>query len=459
MGLMKTCRVHLVGIGGSGMSGIAEVLISLGHKVRGSDITRSETVFRLEKLGAKIFIGHDGDNIGDADVLVVSSAVQADNPEVLAARSRKIPVIPRAEMLADLMRMKEGIAVAGAHGKTTTSTLIATILADAGMDPTVIIGGRVKKFGTGGRLGKGEFLVAEADESDGSFLELDAKIAVVTGIDREHLDHYGNMANLEAAFLHFCNKVPFFGATIACGDDPVLRGFAPKMNKRFITYGFSDDCDLVGKDYAQKGLVCTFSVHRQGERLGDIALHLPGIHNARNCLAAIQVGLYLGVDFDTMAVALGNFSGIGRRLEIKGEKNGVTVIDDYGHHPSEVRATLKGLREAFADRRIVTLFQPHRYTRTRDCLADFLTAFGDTDVLALMPIYPAGEKPVEGVSTRLIYDGVKKTAGGKNIYLLEHDDEVQDWLTTNIERNDVLLTLGAGNVFLQGEKFLENDEG
>ncbi len=459
MGLNKTRTIHMVGIGGSGMSGIAEVLLNLGHLVQGSDITRSDVIYRLEKLGARISIGHDGDNIGDAEVLVISSAVQPDNPEVVTAKSKKIPVIPRAEMLAELMRMKEGIAVAGAHGKTTTSTLVATILSEAGMDPTVIIGGRVKSFGTGGRLGEGEFIVAEADESDGSFLELDPTIAVVTNMDAEHLDHYGSMERLEEAFLQFCNKVPFFGATIACGDDPILKSFASKMNKKFITFGFSKDCDLTAKQYVQNGLECGFTVCEKGVELGKVELHLPGRHNVLNCLAAIQVALFLEIDFKTITEGLKHFSGIGRRVELKGENSkGITVIDDYGHHPTEIEATLKGLKEAFKGRRLVTLFQPHRYSRTRDCIKEFSTAFADTDVLAVAPIYPAGEKPIEGINAKLISDSVAKT-GHENVFLIEKDNEIKEWIKANTEDGDILLTLGAGNIFLQGEKFLENGKG
>jgi len=458
MSLLTSRKIHLVGIGGSGMSGIAEVLLNLGHKVQGSDLTRSDVVYRLEKLGAKIFIGHDGDNVGEAEVLVISSAVQADNPEVAIAKDKKIPVIPRAEMLAEIMRLKESIAVAGAHGKTTTSTLLASILAEAGMDPTVIIGGRVKSFGSGGRLGEGEFLVAEADESDGSFLSLDPTLAVVTNMDAEHLEHYGSVDKLNEAFLNFCNKVPFYGAAIFNGDDPVLKSFIPKMNKKYITFGFEDDNDIVASNFLQDGMSCHFEVIRQGDNLGSVELNLPGKHNVLNALASIEVALLLDVEFATIQEGLKKFSGIGRRVEVKGERDGVVVIDDYGHHPSEIVATLKGLRDAYVGRRLVTVFQPHRYTRTRDCLKKFQTAFSDTDLLALVPIYPAGEKALEGVTTKLIADGVI-ASGHKNVIEIGNLDETVEWIKTNVKRGDVLLTLGAGNIFLKGERYLENGGG
>jgi UDP-N-acetylmuramate--alanine ligase len=459
MSLKRQRKIHFVGIGGSGMSGIAEILLNMGHLVQGSDLSRSDTVKRLEGLGAKVFTGHAAENIGDAEVIVISSAVGKDNPEVVAARVRKVPVIPRAEMLGELLRMKEGIAVAGAHGKTTTSTMIATVLSEAGLDPTAIIGGRVKQFGSGAKLGKGDYLVAEADESDGSFLTLSPTIGVVTNIDAEHLDHYGTKEKIEEAFYQFCNKVPFFGTTIACGDDPVLRSFIPKMNKKFVTYGFSKACDLMAHDHViLEGGGSAFTVSDKNGELGRVELHIPGRHNVLNALAAIQVALTLGIDFKTASAALAKFSGIGRRSEFKGEKGGVMVIDDYGHHPTEVRATIRGIREGYKGKRLVTLFQLHRYTRTRDCGQDFHTAFSDTDCLLLMPIYPAGEKPIEGISARLVYDGVAAT-GQKNVFLFENEEEIQQWLKKNLKHGDLLLTMGAGDVYKQGEKFLKDGNG
>ena len=437
------------------MSGIAEILLNLGHEVQGSDLVRGEVVERLESMGAKVTLGHSAQNVGDAEVLVISSAVGEDNPEVIAARARKIPVIPRAEMLAELMGMKESIAVAGAHGKTTASTLLATILAEAGMDPTVIIGGRVKQFGSGARLGAGEFLVAEADESDGSFLTLNPTIAVVTSIDAEHMSHYGSMGKIEEAFLRFCNSVPFFGAAIVCGDDPLLRAFGPKMNKKFLTYGFTPDCDLVASDYSCEGITSSFSVSDSSGELGRVELHLPGRHNALNTLSAIQVALMLDVDFKTAASAISKFSGIARRSEIKGEINGVTIIDDYGHHPNEIRACIKSIKEGMKGRRLVTLFQPHRYTRTRDSLKDFFTAFEGSDLLGLLPIYAASEKPIEGISSLLICDGVK-ASGQENVFSLDSKEQAVSWLKENLKSDDVLLTLGAGDVYRVGEKYLSN---
>ncbi|MBI3793756.1 MAG: UDP-N-acetylmuramate--L-alanine ligase [Nitrospinae bacterium] len=454
----KKRKIHFVGIGGSGMSGIAEILVNMGHEVSGSDMARSDAVTRLETLGAKVFIGHAAENIGEAEAVVVSSAVSRENPEVVSARVLKVPVVPRGEMLGELLRMKEGICVAGAHGKTTTSTMIATVLSGAGLDPTAIIGGRVKMFDSGAKLGKGLYLVAEADESDGSFLKLNPTVAVVTNIDAEHLDYYGTKEKIEEAFFTFCNKVPFFGATIACGDDPVLRSFAPKMNKKFITYGFSKACDLMAHDLSViEGVGSAFTVSNKDGELGRVELHIPGRHNVLNALAAIQTALFLGVDFATAAGALRVFSGIGRRSEFKGTRNGVTVIDDYGHHPTEIRATISGIRESNKGRRIVTFFQPHRYTRTRDCLAEFHTAFANADVLLLAPIYPAGEKPIEGISAKLIYDGVSAPARDF-VFLLDDMADAQKWLNNNLRDGDILLTMGAGDVYKQGEKFLKNED-
>ena len=455
MGLRKKRKIHFVGIGGSGMSGIAEILINLGHDVQGSDLVRGEVVERLESLGAKVRLGHAAENVGNAEVLVISSAVTEENPEVIEARSRKIPVIPRAEMLAELMGMKESIAVAGAHGKTTASTLLATILAEAGMDPTVIIGGRVKQFGSGARHGSGDFLVAEADESDGSFLTLNPTIAVVTSLDAEHISHYGSMERIEEAFLRFCNSVPFFGAAVVCGDDPLLRAFGPKMNKKFLTYGFTPDCDLVASDYGCEGMTSSFTVSNQDGELGRVELHLPGRHNAQNALSAIQVALMLDVDFKTAVSALKKFKGISRRSEIKGEIKGVMVIDDYGHHPNEIRACIKSIKEGMKGRRLVTLFQPHRYSRTRDSLKEFFTAFEGSDILGLLPIYAASEKPIEGISSSLIYDGVR-ASGQENVFSLETKEQTESWLKENLKKGDVLLTLGAGDVFRVGEKYLSN---
>ncbi len=458
MTLKRQRTIHFVGIGGSGMSGIAEILLNMGHKVQGSDISRNDTVKRLEDLGAVVHIGHAAENIGDAEVIVVSSAVSKENPEVVAASLRKVPVIPRAEMLGELMRMKVGIAVAGAHGKTTTSTIVATILAEAGLDPTAIIGGRVKRFESGAKLGNGEFLVAEADESDGSFLTLDPSIAVVTNIDAEHLDYYGSKDKIDEAFFTFCNKVPFFGATVACGDDPVLRSFIPRMNKKFITYGFSKACDIMAHDYTLGDGMATFTVSDKNGELGQVQIHMPGRHMALNALAAIQVAMLVGVDFNTAAAAMKHFTGIGRRFELKGAKGGIPVYDDYGHHPNEIRATLKGIREWNKNRRIVTLFQPHRYTRTRDCLSEYFTCFDNTDVLVLLPVYAAGESPIAGISTRLIYDGLV-TAGKKNVHYFETTEEIQGFLNRTLNGRDMLLTMGAGDVYKQGELYLKGDEG
>ncbi len=448
-------RVYFVGIGGVGMSGIAEVLKNLGYEVEGSDLKESETTKRLKAMGININIGHRAENIKNTDVVVISSAVAHDNPEVAAAGRLSIPVIPRAEMLAELARLKYGVLIAGAHGKTTTTSLIASILGEGGLDPTVVIGGKLKGIGGNAKLGKGEFLVAEADESDGSFLKLSPTIAVVTNVDKEHMDFFGNIEGIKEAFLSFINKVPFYGLSILCGDNGYIKELMPKVRRRFITYGLSGDADLAAKNVGTGGMRSKFEAVLDGRSLGMFEVPLIGAHNVCNCLAAIAVADELGVDTDVIRRALENFSGVQRRFELKGTVSGIRVIDDYAHHPAEITATLKAVREAMTGRgngRLFVLFQPHRYTRTRDLLHEFIDAFADADRVVLMDIYPAGEKPLPGVNSGLLFDGIKNT--GKDIDYIRDRDEIAGFLKTEMRDGDTLLTLGAGDVWRIGEEFL-----
>ncbi len=449
----KFRHIHFVGIGGVGMSGIAEVLLNLDYKVSGSDLRASETTQRLESLGATIFIGHRAENVDDAHVVVVSSAVKADNPEYAAAKERQVPVIPRAEMLAELMRLKYGIAVAGAHGKTTTTSMVATVLAKGGIDPTVVIGGKLNSLSSGAKLGQGEFLVAEADESDGSFLLLSPTIAVVTNIDEEHLDHYtGGIEQIKDAFLEFINKIPFYGLAILCLDEKHIQDLIPQIKKRYSTYGLTTQADTYARDIEFKGMGSRFEVFHKGQSIGMFELAVPGLHSVYNALAAIAVGLELDMDVDTIREALKEFGGLHRRFYVKGEVNGVMVVDDYGHHPTEIKATLAGAKIGW-DRRTFVVFQPHRYTRTRDLMKEFFTAFNQADRLVVMDIYPAGEKPIEGVSAKMLLDGIK-SRGHKDATLIEDPAEVVDWVAKNVEPGDILITLGAGDVWKVGEAVL-----
>ncbi|MGH7396223.1 MAG: UDP-N-acetylmuramate--L-alanine ligase, partial [Candidatus Rokuibacteriota bacterium] len=395
----KYQHIHFVGIGGVGMSGIAEVLLTLGYRVTGSDARRSETVERLERLGAKVFLGHEAAHVEGAHVLVYSSAVARDNVEVHAARQRGVPVIGRAEMLAELMRLKYGIAIAGTHGKTTTTSMVAAVLGGGGLDPTVVVGGRVHALGANARLGQGEFLVAEADESDGSFLKLTPTIAVVTTVDAEHLDHYADLDAIVGAFLAFVNKVPFYGCAVVCLDDQNVQRMIPHIEKRVVTYGLAAGADLMARRLQFSGMRSEFEAVHRGKSLGSVVLQLPGRHNVLNALAAASVGLDLEMPFDRIQAALASFAGVQRRFQIRGEAQGVLVVDDYGHHPAEIRATLAAAKAGF-DRRVITVFQPHRYSRTQHLLNDFLTAFYQSDVLIVMDIYAAGEAPIPGVHAR-----------------------------------------------------------
>jgi UDP-N-acetylmuramate--alanine ligase len=444
--MRKTNHIHLIGIGGAGMSGIAEVLLNLGYAVSGSDLAQSDVTQRLQRQGATVFQGHAAAHMQGADVVVVSSAVKADNPEVVTARQLHIPVIPRAEMLAELMRMKYGVAVAGTHGKTTTTSLIATILARAELDPTVVIGGRLNSLGSNAKLGQGDYLVAEADESDGSFLMLSPTIGVVTTVDAEHLDFYGNLDAIKEAFLQFINKVPFYGCSVVCLDQPNIQSFVPHIHKRFVTYGLTRQADYMARDLQFDGPRSQFDVYRDQERLGRFSLNLPGVHNVYNALAAIAVGQELEVPLTTMSKALEEFSGIHRRFEIVGTQGGATVVDDYGHHPEEIRQTLRAAKAVWPEDRLVVVFQPHRYTRTQFLLQDFYTAFNEADVLILLDIYAASETPIPGISSQRLYEGIKEH-GHRQIYYLPERDHVLPFLRQLTQEHDILMTLGAGDVW------------
>ncbi|HEX7127983.1 MAG TPA: UDP-N-acetylmuramate--L-alanine ligase [Thermodesulfobacteriota bacterium] len=446
-------HIHLVGIGGIGMSGIAEVLLTLGYRVSGSDLKDSETTRRLASLGGTIQIGHRDSNVAETvDVVVTSSAVRPTNPEVVAARARQIPVIPRAEMLAELMRLKYGVAIAGSHGKTTTTSMVAAVLGHGGMDPTVVIGGKVNALGTNARLGQGEFMVVEADESDGSFLKLSPTIAVVTNIDPEHLDHYGDLAALRTAFLDFMNKVPFYGLTILCLDHEALQALLPRIERRHRTYGLSTQADLSADDLAFEGTRTAFDVTYHGKALGRVSLQVPGVHNVLNALAAIGVGLELDLPWPVIRDGLEGFGGVQRRFQVKGEVGGVLVVDDYGHHPAEIRATLAAARRGFG-RRLVVAFQPHRFTRTRDLFDDFLAAFNQSDVLLGTDIYPAGEEPIEGVTGRRLFDAVK-AHGHRDVTYVERG-RLLEALLERVEPGDLVITLGAGDVTQVSDQLVE----
>ncbi len=440
-----TRRIHFVGIGGSGMSGIAEILLNMGYEITGSDLARSEAVLHLEKAGARIRIGHSAENIENADVVVISSAVSGENPEVISAREQLIPVIPRAEMLAELMRMKHSIAVAGSHGKTTTTTMTAMTLAKGGFDPTIVIGGRVDRLGSGAKLGEGDYLVAEADESDGSFLSLYPTVAVVTNIDNEHIDHYGSFEKIKISFAEFVNKVPFYGAAILCLDDPNIQEIIPQLKKRFVTFGVNSTADVTAQNIRFDRFRSTFDVIAYGEPVGTLSIDMPGIHNVYNALAAVTVGIWLKMDTDDVMASLDKFAGIQRRLQNKGEIGGVMVLDDYGHHPSEVMATLRGVKNGFPGRRLVVVFQPHRYSRTRDQMELFHTAFYDADELLILPIYSAGEKPIEGVRAEDIAEGVSRH-GKKGVRYCAGFQEALAHLVGALKEGDIVLTMGAGDI-------------
>jgi len=446
-------NIHFVGIGGIGMSGIAEVLLNLGYHISGSDLKETEVTRRLRSLGCEISYGHRRENLREADVVVISSAIRQKNPEVEAADERLIPIIPRAEMLAELMRMKVGIAIAGTHGKTTTTSLISTVLAAGGLDPTVVIGGRLNSIGSNARLGQGEFLVAEADESDGSFLKLMPTIAVVTNIDPEHLDFYKGIEEIKESFLSFLEKIPFFGLAVLCLDHPNIQSLLPRLKKRFATYGLTTQADFQAKEIAFEGLSTSFDVvhHRQG--IGRLSLRMPGIHNVYNALATLATAFELDIPFRVVQETLREFSGIQRRFQIKGEKKGILIVDDYGHHPVEIMATLKAARTGWG-KRIIAVFQPHRYTRTQALFKDFLTAFYDADVLILTDIYPAGEDRIEGVESKALFEGIREY-GHKDVSYLADKGQIVEHLLRILSPGDLVITLGAGDIWQVSEELVK----
>ncbi|MFQ5848574.1 MAG: UDP-N-acetylmuramate--L-alanine ligase [Candidatus Methylomirabilales bacterium] len=445
-------HIHFVGIGGAGMSGIAEVLHNMAYLVTGSDIQASEVTRRLEGFGIRVFIGHQPGHVQGADVVVRSSAVAPDNPEVVAARQHLIPVIPRAEMLAELMRLKYGVAVAGTHGKTTTTSMLATVLAKGGLDPTIVIGGRLRGLETSAKLGRGDFLVAEADESDGSFLKLTPTVAVVTTIDAEHLDYYRDLAHIQETFLQFINKVPFYGSAVLCLDQENIQTLLPSVEKRFITYGLRTQADITAREIMLQGMGSEFVVVARQEMLGKFRLRVPGVHNVSNALAAIAVGLDLDIGLEVIREALEEFAGVDRRFQVKGEARGVLVVDDYGHHPVEIRATLNAAKDGFG-RRVVVAFQPHRYTRTHHLLREFFTAFYQADVLVVTEVYPAGEPAIPGVSGRQIAEGAIEH-GHRGVTFVPDKEAIPDVLLPLLQPGDLVMTMGAGDIWQVGEDIL-----
>ena len=447
-------NIHFVGIGGIGMSGIAELLINLGFKVSGSDVADSDTVARLRSLGARIELGHDAKNLQDAQVVVYSSAVSVDNPECTAAKSRNLAVIPRAEMLAEIMRMKQSICIAGTHGKTSTTSMLATVLAVAELDPTAVIGGKLDMFGSNARLGEGKLLVAEADESDRSFLKLAPIIAVVTNIEREHMDCYQDLNDILEAFVQFMNKVPFFGFNMVCLDNDCIQQILPRLERKVITYGYHTQAMYRYTDSSFDGLTSRFVAHRNGGTLGEVTLNVPGNHNCLNALAVIGTCIELGLDFEVIRKGLAAYKGVQRRAHVRGEKGGIMVMDDYGHHPTEIKATLRAIKSGFPNRRLIVVFQPHRFTRTRDLFDDFVTSFYDASRLITTEIYPASEKPIEGVSGSNLSEGIKKH-GHRDVSHVEDKDLIPDKLMEDLKEGDIVLFLGAGDVWRQGPKLLE----
>jgi UDP-N-acetylmuramate--alanine ligase len=446
-------RVHFVGIGGIGMSGIAEVLLNLGYEVTGSDRKASATVERLRRLGARIRLGHAAEAIEEGtDVVVISSAVRGGNVEIDEARRRGVPVIPRAEMLGELMRMKYGIAIAGSHGKTSTTSMVAQVLHRSGLDPTIVIGGRLGILGSNARLGRGELMVAEADESDGSFLKLTPTLAVVTSVDREHLDHFGDFARLQDAFVGFLNKVPFYGAGIVCLDDPQIQALLPRLERRVITYGMVTQADLVAAHPEVSGFTSRYEAIHRGRSLGEVHLRVPGRHSIANSLATLAVGLELEIPFAQIAAHLEEFEGADRRFQIKGEASGITVVDDYGHHPTEIRATLDAAREGWPGR-ILVVFQPHRFTRVRDLQEEFERSFYQADTVVVTDIYPAGEEPIPGVDADRLAQGIR-AHGHKDVTRVHRAKEAPAALRPRLEPGDLVVTLGAGDVTEVGDEIL-----
>ncbi len=448
-------RVHMVGIGGIGMSSIAEVLLTRGYRVTGSDLKKSEVTDRLEELGATIYEGHAADQIGDADVVVHSSAVKPDNnPETAEAVRRHIPLIRRSEMLGELMRMKFGVGVAGTHGKTTTTSMTGLVVAKGGFDPTIIVGGKVSVFGSNAVAGEGDIIIIEADEYDRTFLKLTPSLAVITNIEADHLDIYEDLDDIKRAFLQFANSVPFFGAAIVCLDDPAVQEIVDRIDRRILTYGLARQARLRAVNLHHEGLVTHFDVLFDDEKLGTIALQAPGKHNIRNALAAVGVGLELDIDFEYIAAGLGSFTGVHRRFEKVGEANGVLLLDDYAHHPTELVATLEAAGQGFPNRRIVAVFQPHLYSRTRDFLDDFARAFFNADVLVLTDIYGAREQPIERITGQALAD-LAARRGHRDVRYVADKKALPDTLAELVEPGDVVITLGAGDIYRYGRPLLE----
>ena len=448
----KFQKIHMVGIGGTGMSGIAEVLHNLGFVITGSDLKKTDVTERLEKMGIRVYYGHKPENINSAQILVISTAIPEDNPEVVAAQAKGIPVIRRAEMLAELMRIKYSIAVSGSHGKTTTTSMVGAVLEKAGLDPTLVVGGRLKGLGSGAKLGQSEFLVAEADESDGSFLMLYPTLAIITNIDKEHLDTYKSFDKLKDAFVKFANSVPFYGAAIVNLDDPHNQDILPEIKKRVITYGLKRQAEINARDINLHGRGSSFKVFRGDEEIIEARLNIPGLHNVKNALAAFAVGFEMDIHPKIIRDALSEFSGVMRRMEIKGETKGITFMDDYGHHPSEINAVLETLGR-FWQGRIIVVFQPHRYTRTKLLHHEFGKVFHEADVVIITKLYPAGEKPIPGVDSALIYNEVKKS-GHKAVHLMEDWGDIKKFLKNHLREGDLVLTLGAGDVWKIGVELL-----
>jgi UDP-N-acetylmuramate--alanine ligase len=451
----NTKKIHLVGIGGIGMSGIAELLLSLGYGVSGSDLKDSPVTGRITDLGGEVFSGHKRDNIEGADVVVYSSAVPDDNPELVEARERHVPVIPRAEMLAELMRYKYGVVVAGAHGKTTTTSMIASVLTCGNMDPTILIGGRLDILGwSNAKLGQGDILVAESDESDGSFMTLTPTIAVVTNIDLEHIEYYGNMDALRQSFVDFINKIPFYGMAILCIDNEEILNIIPRLTKRYITYGMTSQADIRATEIERNRLSVNFEIIYKDRSLGRVVVGMPGNHNIRNALAAVSVGLELEIDIEDIKKGLMDLGCLERRFQIKGEKRGIIVIDDYGHHPTEISATLETAKECWPEKRLVAIFQPHRYSRVKALFDRFVMSFNQADVLLVAPIYSAWEEPIKGVDAEWLHRGIQEHGHREAILCHDHAEIVRRLLDL-IKPGDVVITLGAGDISNVGEELLK----
>jgi len=450
--LGRTKKIHFVGIGGIGMSGIAELLQNQGFEISGSDMNLTEITKHLQAKGAIISEGHNANLIKDADVVVKSSAVKNDNPEVATALTRKIPVIRRAEMLSEIMRMSYGIGIAGTHGKTSTTSMVGMVLSAAKLEPTVIVGGIVKNFGSNNLLGSGKYIVVEADEFDRSFLTLSPIIAGITNIDADHLDCYKDLEGIKKAFIEYANKVPFFGSVIACLDDHGVRSIIPEIKKEIVSYGLSKQADLRAENIEMKDFKSSYTAIFNGKELGKIQLNVLGIHNIQNSLLAVATGLELEIPFSSIQKGLAEYNGVFRRFEFKGEKNGVIVYDDYAHHPTEIEATLKGIKDS-TDKRIVVIFQPHLFSRTRDFYREFGRSFLQSDVLLITPIYPAREKPILGISGKMIADAAIQT-GHKNVYYVESNNKIVERITEVSKADDIVITMGAGNIFQFGEQFL-----